>query len=322
MAPRLAASQLVMICDMISSKSLTTSQMAEAAGCSKRSIITISANLRMFGDVHAPLIPGGRPRVITSVMLEALCDHLLEKPDLYLDEMAEFLYDEFDVIASRYTISRALRSHGWSKKVARRIAQERNADLRDYYMYQLSDFRSYHLVYIDESGCDKRAGFRRTGWSPRGVAPVQISRFQRGQRYQILPAYCQDGILMSRVFQGSTDASMFEDFIEQLLHHCGRWLEPKSVLIMDNASFHYTDRIRELCSNAGVKLLYLPPYFPDLNPIEEFFAELKAFVRRNWQKHTDHDFKDFLEWSLDVVGARGESAEGHFRHANVEIEEQ
>lgn len=98
--------------------------MAEAAGCSKRSIITISANLRMFGDVRAPLIPGGRPPVITPLILEALCDHLLEKPDLYLDEMAEFLYDEFDVSVSTYTISRALRSHGWSKKVARRIARE------------------------------------------------------------------------------------------------------------------------------------------------------------------------------------------------------
>ena len=66
----------------------------------------------MFGDIRAPLIPGGRPRVISPVMLEALCDHLLEKPDLYLNEMTEFLYDEFDVLASTYTISRALRSNG------------------------------------------------------------------------------------------------------------------------------------------------------------------------------------------------------------------
>jgi transposase len=106
-----------MIRDMISSKSLTTSQMAEAAGCSKRSIITISANLKMFGDVRAPLIPGGRPRAISPAMLEALCEHLVEKPDLYLDEMAEFLQDEFEVLVSSYTISRALRSHGWTKKV-------------------------------------------------------------------------------------------------------------------------------------------------------------------------------------------------------------
>jgi hypothetical protein len=128
--------------------------------------------------------------------------------------MAEFLFDDFDVLVSSYTISRALQSQGWTKKVAWRIAQERNADLRDDYSHQLSDFQSYHLVYIDKSGCDKRAAFRRTGWSPRGMAPVKTARFQRGQRYQILPAYCQDGILMSRVFQGSTDASLFEDFIE------------------------------------------------------------------------------------------------------------
>lgn len=161
-----------MIYDMISSKSLTTSQLAEAAGCSKHSIITISANLRMFSDVRAPLIPSGRPRIISPVMLEALCDHLLEKPDLYLDEMAEFLYDEFNIYASTYTISRALRSHGWTKKMAQQMAQERNADLRDYYLHQLSDFCLYHLVFIEESGCDKRAAFRRTGWTPYGVAPV------------------------------------------------------------------------------------------------------------------------------------------------------
>jgi transposase len=116
---------------------------------------------------------------------------------------------------------------------------------------------------------------------------------------------------MPRVFQGSTDASLFEGFLEQLLH-CGKWPEPKSVLIMDNASFLNTERIAELCSNAGVRLLYLSLYSPDLNPIEEFFAELKAFVRRNWQKHTGEDFKDFLEWSLDV-GARVESVQGHFK---------
>lgn len=107
---------------------------------------------------------------------------------------------------------------------------------------------------------------------------------------------------MSRVFQGLTDASMFEDFIEQPLHHCGRWPEPKSVLVVDNASFLHTDRTSELCLNAGVKLLYLLSYSPDLNPIEEFFAELKELVRRNSQKHSGRDFRDFLEWNLDVVG--------------------
>jgi transposase len=61
----------------------------------------------------------------------------------------------------------------------------------------------------------------------------------------------------------------------------GTWLEPKSVLVMDNASFHHTKRIEQMCRNASVKLVYLPLYSPDFNPIEEFFAELKAFIKRN-----------------------------------------
>jgi hypothetical protein len=131
-------------------------------------------------------------------------------------------------------------------------------------------------VFVDESGCDKRIGYRRNGWSPLGVTPIQVSKFHRGQRFQILPTYAQDSILLSHIFKGSTDATLFESFIEQLLQHYGRYPEPKSVLIMDNASFHHSGRIKALCANAGVKLLYLPPYSPDFNPIEEFFAELKA----------------------------------------------
>lgn len=168
------------------------------------------------------------------------------------------------------TISRALAAKGWSKKTTRNQAKERNANLRDYYLHNLSEFESYHLVYIDESGCDKQIRYRRTGWAPLEVTPVQVAKFHRGQRYQILPVYCQDGVLLSRVFRGSTDAPIFEDFIEQLLHHCGRWPEPKSVLVMDNASFHHSERIKCMCLEAGVKLVYLPPHSPDMNPIEFF----------------------------------------------------
>lgn len=272
--------------------------MAEAAECTKRSIINISNNLRRFGNVRAPPTRVGRRRSITPPMLAALCDRLLEKPGLYIDEMVIFIWDEFHVLVTDSSIKRALASAGWSKKVARQRAKEQNADLRDYYLHNLSDFQSYHLVYVDESGCDKRIGFRRTGWSLLGIAPLQVSNFHRDQRYQILPVYAQDGIVLSRVFWGSTDAAVFEDFIDQLLRHCGRWPEPKSVLIMDNASFHRSDRIEEMCTDAGVKLVYLPPYSPDLNPIEEFFSDLKAFIRRNFFRYAedpDREFQAFLE---------------------------
>lgn len=79
-------------------------------------------------------------------MLNALCDQLIEKPCLYQDKMVVFLWDEFETLVTTPSFSRALAVNQWSKKAVRRIAKERNADLRD------------HLVYIDESGCDKRVG--------------------------------------------------------------------------------------------------------------------------------------------------------------------
>jgi transposase len=126
------------------------------------------------------------------------------------------------------------------------------------------------------------------------------------------------------MYQGSTDAAVFEDFIEQLLHHCGRFPAPKSVLVMDNASYHRSKRIQQICEAAGIKLLYLPQYLPHLNLIEEFFAELKAFIKKSWKVYEQNPgpgFGVFREWCVDVVGRREESARGHFRHAGWTIEE-
>lgn len=79
--------------------------------------------------------------------------------------------------------------------------------------------------------------------------------------------------------------------------------------------FQYTEQIEQMCSDVEVKLVYLPPYSPYLNPIEEFFAELKAFIKKNWEAYEDNPeqgFDTFLEWCVDVVGGREGSAKGYF----------
>ncbi|KAJ5346794.1 uncharacterized protein N7506_000047 [Penicillium brevicompactum] len=99
MAPKLEAWRLELIRDMIQdSKPYTNAQIAEAAHCTPRSVSTIRSNLRCFGSVKAPANGIGRRRTITPSMLEALCECLLEKPDLYQDEMVVFLWDEFRVL--------------------------------------------------------------------------------------------------------------------------------------------------------------------------------------------------------------------------------
>jgi hypothetical protein len=76
---------------MMESQSLTTTQMAEEAECSKVTIINIRRNLRQFGSIYTPSTCIGRKPAVTPLMIDVLCDHLSETPDLYLDEMAVFL---------------------------------------------------------------------------------------------------------------------------------------------------------------------------------------------------------------------------------------
>ena len=150
MARHLEPWKHVLIRDMIRRKCFTTSQIAEAAECSGRSVRKIRADLALFDGEKPPVDRGGRPRGITRPMLEALCEHLTEKPGLYLDEMVIFLYDEFGILLSSSSIKRTLSSIGWSKKKTQQKAKERNLDLRDFYFHKLSEFHSYQLVSSPE----------------------------------------------------------------------------------------------------------------------------------------------------------------------------
>lgn len=73
-----------------------------------------------------------------------------------------------------------------------------------------------------------------------------------------------------------------------------------------------------------MKLVYLTPYLLDLNPIEEFLAELKAFIKRRWKIYEadlGQGFNTFLEWCMDTVGGNPRSARGYFKHAGLMTKE-
>jgi hypothetical protein len=249
--------------DMIQAGSLEDKEIASVVNCSTRTVRSARANHRVFGSVTAPNNVRGWHSAIPPHVLAALLDHLLTKPDLYLDEMAEFVWDQYEVAASVASVQRALTACKWTKKKNWRVACERDPALRDACMYELSEYRIFQLVFVDESGCDTLAGIWRTGWAPQGTPAVQVAGFHREKRHQILPAYTQNGVIHTRIFQGSTDAEVSEDFVKELLLLCGLWPEPNSVLVMENVSFHQSASIKELCNEAGVVLHFMSPYSPD-----------------------------------------------------------
>jgi transposase len=77
--------------------------------------------------------------------------------------------------------------------------------------------------------------------------------------------------------EGSTTREVFEAYLEHVL---APTLQPGQVVVMDNLTAHKGERVKELIEGRGCELLYLPPYSPDFNPIEEAFAKLKALLRK------------------------------------------
>ncbi|GAB1319494.1 hypothetical protein MFIFM68171_09704 [Madurella fahalii] len=299
MAPRLAPSHSEQIHAMIL-RELPNDVIANTVECSERAVRRIRSRLQRFGTTTSPPNRVGRESKITPLMRDAMFEQLARRPDMFRYEMIDFLHDSFGLEVSPTAISRTLRTERWTRKTNGRVAKQRNPDLRELYLYKLSDCQSYQLVFIDESGCDKRSGHRRQGWAPSGATPVQVDEFNREQRFRFLL-----------------------HFIEQLLLHCGKWPEPNSVLVMDNASIHRSERLEQMCVEAGVRLLKLAPYSPDMNPIEEFFADIKAYIKQQRHNYADlfeKNFETFLRMSVDIVGSRAASAEGHFRHSGISIE--
>jgi DDE superfamily endonuclease len=120
------------------------------------------------------------------------------------------------------------------------VTAARNPRLRAFYQYRIPRFHHDQLVFVDESGTDRRIGFRRTAWSQRQA-------LARGDGYQIPPAYTSEGILAASIYRGATDTSTLEDFLKNiLLPKCGQ--AKNSVIVMDNASIHHSESIRQLCA--------------------------------------------------------------------------
>jgi len=130
---------------MINSKlqgetTLKDKDIARVAKCSTRTVRYLRSNLSSFGLTKSPSNGAGRPKTITPHMLISLHDLLSIDPCMRFCDMVTFLRKEFDVEVTRFSISRALKEAKWSKKVTQNIARERNPDLRDKYVHEISNY--------------------------------------------------------------------------------------------------------------------------------------------------------------------------------------
>jgi len=132
------------------------------------------------------------------------------------------------------------------------------------------------LIYIDESGFSEDMP-RTFGYAPEGARCFGQHDWSAKKRTNSIGALTGGRMLTAALFDCSINTDVFEAWIEQELLSV---LPNGAVVVMDNASFHKSERIQELIESAGCLLEYLPPYSPDLNPIEHKWAQAKARRRK------------------------------------------
>jgi transposase len=296
--------------------------IAEAEDVSLKTVYRIIDNLLAFGTHTAPRVTKlGRPLAIFPAARVGLRAFVESKPWAYQDEMQYELFDSFDLIVSQSTISKTLHAMKISRKSLRRVASERSQLCRDTYFLAVSDFTHDQLVFLDESAANEHIMWRKRGYSDFGIRPTISVPVKRSKRHSVLPAYCSDGILCYHIHQGSIDGARFEWFLKnEILPRCNSFPGPKSVLIMDNCSTHHGAEVKRLCGARGILLLYLPPYSPDFNPIEEFFSVLKAWLKRHFELAEDMPFRRYLELAVQACSG-GTHAKAHFAHAGISVGE-
>lgn len=165
-----------------------------------------------------------------------------------------------------------------------------------------------HLVFIDETGTSTnmarlrgrcKRGQRLIGKIPNGH--WKITTFVAGLR--------NDAITAPFVIDQPMNGVIFRAYLEQCLVPT---LKPGDIVVMDNLPAHKNEDVRKIIEAAGAKLLYLPPYSPDLNPIEMAFAKLKAHLRTAAERSIPALW-DRIATVLDLFSA--DQCQNFFRHA-------
>ena len=141
-----------------------------------------------------------------------------------------------------------------------------------------------NLVYLDESGFDPTQNYHDSGWAKIGQKIYGDRSGKHWQRTSLLMAKNGKKCLAPYLFSGTCDTKLFNAWLEQMLIP---ELSPNQTIIMDNARIHKNPKTREILEKHGHELLYLPPYSPDFNPIEQIFGVLKRKLKNRKETTLD-----------------------------------
>ena len=277
--------------------SMSQTTVCKILGCSPRSIRRWYLCFKETGSTDPETAPTEKKVRWSSELLAHVTKYIKDFPMFYIEELQDEIKAKFPQEPhSAATVSRALRFNlGLSRKIMERRARESSRQERQIFFTKLAVIYSYpeQLMFLDETSKDGRSCWRRYGWSRRGEKCFTTLPYTRGKRVSILAALdCTGFIAYDHTEDTFTRRKFHDSFVKHILPLVQPWPLPRSIVILDNARIHMYPELERCIEERGGMLLFLPPYSPDLNPIEPGFGLLKAWIQKYanlvWPKFPVH----------------------------------
>ena len=189
-----------------------------------------------------------------------------------------------------------------------------NLQRRQEFLQQVSQIAPEKLIFLDESGVTTQMT-RAWGRAPKGQRISEATPQGRWKVLTTLGAMSLRGMEAVMTVESATDGEVFFTYLEQVL--CPK-LASGAVLILDNLSAHKVAGIQELIERCGARLIYLPPYSPDLNPIEKAWFKFKQFLR-SAKARTQQALDLAIAQALKTIST--ENAAAWFRHCGYRTQQ-
>lgn len=196
---------------------------------------------------------------------------------------------------------------------ARERDSEANLQRREAFLAKLRSIAPERLIFLDESGVTTQMT-RTWARAPKGERIAESTPQGHWKVLTTLGAMSLRGMLAAMTIEAATDADIFDAFIEQVL--CPK-IRSGDVVVLDNLSAHKAADVAEKIAACGAELIFLPPYSPDLNPIEKAWSKFKQHLRSAKARTAEALHKAIAE-ALNTISP--DNAQAWFRHSGYALQ--
>ena len=295
------------VIDAVTREGLSRRAAARRFGVSSASAIKWLQRVHRTGERGSAGTGGHRSKVQPASLLAVIA----AQPDITLAALAARLLEERGVRADTGMLSRFFTGAGISFKKSLSASEQARPDIarrRARWQRAQGQLDPHRLVFIDETWA-KTNMTRSHGRCPRGQRLAATRPYGHWQTLTFVAALRRDRLTAPCVFEGPINGPRFLAYVEQCLLPT---LTAGDIVILDNLSSHKSAAVRTAIERAGATLRFLPPYSPDLNPIEQVCAKLKASLRHAAERTVEATWQR-VGTLLDRFGP--EECRHYFTHA-------